>query len=81
MPLCPPSSCPLLSPGSFLVPTLRAGSYMLYMYETTSVGNPQLACLNSSAGRTRIARADPVMHVSVPVLLQLMHRGAALRRR
>lgn len=66
---------------SFLVPTLRSGSYMLYLYETSVIGNPQLACINTSIGKTRIARGDPAMHVHPPLLVQLLHRGAALRKR
>mmetsp|Transcript_44938 Transcript_44938/g.101481 ORF Transcript_44938/g.101481 Transcript_44938/m.101481 type:complete len:537 (-) Transcript_44938:180-1790(-) len=66
---------------SFLIPTMRAGSHMLYLYETSALGNPHLTCLNSSSGVARVARGDPVMHVHAPLLLQLIHRGAALRRR
>ena len=52
---------------------------MLYLYETSALGNPHLTCLNSSSGVARVARGDPVMHVHAPLLLQLIHRGAALR--
>lgn len=67
---------------SFLVPTMRAGVHMLYLYEASALGNQPLTCLGGKdAGRTRLARADPVMHVHTPMLLQLMHRGAHLRKR
>jgi len=66
---------------SFLVPTMRSGSHMLYMYEASCLGNPHLTCLNSSSGNSRVARGDPIMQVHTPLLLQLLHRGAAIRRR
>lgn len=71
---------------SFLVPTMRAGVHMLYLYEASTVGNPMLSCLNTSkptSGRSfaRLARNNPVMTVDTSLLVQMVHRGSFLRKR
>ena len=87
---------------SFMMPTLRSGSFMLYMVESTALGNPSLhcprpfrnnasypypfthfvpaSCLKESACK-RTARGNPTLHADPELVLQLIHRGAYLRRR
>lgn len=84
---------------SFLVPTNRAGSILLYMYETTPRGVPALRKSAEACGRPqelltemsgfdclrcksceKVAKKDALFNVSVPLLLELVHHGAHLRK-